>query len=634
MRRAAFAISASIAFGRFMRLSVAVTLITLLAIIPVVGCGGNTGGGVQTLTPQTITFATPATQTVGTPLTLSATASSGLAVGYDSTTTPVCTVSGSVATFVAAGTCSITASQPGNSTYAAATPVSVSFSVEAAPLLSQTITFATPASQTVGTPLTLSASASSGLAVSYESTTTSVCTVASSTATFVAAGTCSITASQPGNSTYAAATPVSVSFSVVVAAPVLSDFAPRYVTSDPSNGTQFIPFTVQCAGCEANDVLHSVTVPFNDLVLPSAETTLSFNAGWGEGNFEPIWQTIEIKRPNGPTSNQVSTATLGLGNQSTLAASATTGTLFQVEQATGQVYTLKTDGTTGTFFSQTQTVTPVQIAVDDVTGNVAYLVTGTVASPSICDQSGNWLCNVNSSMGSISSISAKGGYVVITDSVDPTNNVGIAKMDCSGYHTITVAGQPWAVAMANGTELDAYVLSRDKWSTNGLPGLTKISIPAGTVLGSVELTGTTPVSTVRATNAYVGLYQVQAFSNSAVAAVLFMSDSTNGSVLTVNTSTSGGSSMQITHTVGVAELPIAIAAQETASSSTLWVAYVSSDSGEAVTHIGAINPASGSFATNVGSCTTGVLAGGFIATSKGVYCAQGNTIQPPLDLQP
>jgi hypothetical protein len=168
---------------------------------------------VTVLTAQTITFANPGRQTVGTPLTLSAMASSGLTVSFASTTTSVCTVSGTTATFIAAGTCSITASQAGNSTYAAATPVSQRFTVNAA-LTAQTITFANPGAQTVGTPLNLAATASSGLTVSFAATTTSVCTVSGTTATFIVAGTCSITASQAGNSTYAAATPVTQSFMV------------------------------------------------------------------------------------------------------------------------------------------------------------------------------------------------------------------------------------------------------------------------------------------------------------------------------------------------------------------------------------------------------------------------------------
>jgi hypothetical protein len=66
---------------------------------------------------------------VGTPLTLSATASSGLTVSFISTTTSVCTVSGTTASFLASGTCIIDANQAGDSTYAAATMVPQSFIV-------------------------------------------------------------------------------------------------------------------------------------------------------------------------------------------------------------------------------------------------------------------------------------------------------------------------------------------------------------------------------------------------------------------------------------------------------------------------------------------------------------------------
>jgi hypothetical protein len=159
---------------------------------------------------QTINFATIPSQSLGTPLTLSATASSGLAVTFISTTTSVCTVSGTTATFVATGTCTIDANQAGNGDYLAATVVAQSFTVNQE---TQTITFATPASQTYGTPLTLSATASSGLAVSYASTTPTICTVSGSTVTFAAGGaTCSIQATQAGNNNYSAATAITRSF--------------------------------------------------------------------------------------------------------------------------------------------------------------------------------------------------------------------------------------------------------------------------------------------------------------------------------------------------------------------------------------------------------------------------------------
>jgi uncharacterized repeat protein (TIGR03803 family) len=81
---------------------------------------------------QTITFGTIAAQTVGAQVSLSASASSGLAVSYVSSTLTVCTVSGSTATMIAAGTCTIQASQPGNANYNPATPVTQSFNVTSA----------------------------------------------------------------------------------------------------------------------------------------------------------------------------------------------------------------------------------------------------------------------------------------------------------------------------------------------------------------------------------------------------------------------------------------------------------------------------------------------------------------------
>jgi phosphodiesterase/alkaline phosphatase D-like protein len=171
-----------------------------------------------TLATQTITFPAISAQTVGKPLTLSATASSGLAVTFTSTTTSICTVSGTAATFIASGTCTIDANQSGNSTYAAASTVPQSFTVNAE---AQTITFANPGTQTVGTPLTLSATATSGLGVTFTSTTTGVCMVSGTTATFIASGTCTIDANQVGNNVYAAAPQVQQSF-IVNAAPTFT----------------------------------------------------------------------------------------------------------------------------------------------------------------------------------------------------------------------------------------------------------------------------------------------------------------------------------------------------------------------------------------------------------------------------
>jgi uncharacterized repeat protein (TIGR01451 family) len=161
---------------------------------------------------QTITFAAVGTQLIGTPpFVLTATASSGLAVNYISTSTAICTVSGATVTLIAAGTCSITATQGGNLTYAVAAPVAQTFAVR----YPQTITFGPLSNVALIPPFTVNATASSGLAVSFVSTTGSICTISGNTVTIVAAGTCSIAASQVGNAAYAAVTAVTQSFTVI-----------------------------------------------------------------------------------------------------------------------------------------------------------------------------------------------------------------------------------------------------------------------------------------------------------------------------------------------------------------------------------------------------------------------------------
>jgi hypothetical protein len=68
---------------------------------------------------------------VGTKLSLKATASSGLKVAFASSTTKVCTVSGSTTKLLKAGTCTIEAKQAGNDAYAEAPGVTQSFTVNA-----------------------------------------------------------------------------------------------------------------------------------------------------------------------------------------------------------------------------------------------------------------------------------------------------------------------------------------------------------------------------------------------------------------------------------------------------------------------------------------------------------------------
>lgn len=81
-------------------------------------------------TPQTISFAAVPAQTAKSVIALSATTSSRLPVNLYPTTPTVCSVSGSIVTLHAAGTCVIRANQAGDKVFAAAPMVTQSFLVD------------------------------------------------------------------------------------------------------------------------------------------------------------------------------------------------------------------------------------------------------------------------------------------------------------------------------------------------------------------------------------------------------------------------------------------------------------------------------------------------------------------------
>jgi uncharacterized protein (TIGR03437 family) len=215
---------------------------------------------------QTITFGALANQTLGAAaFTVAATASSALAVSFSSLTSPVCSVAGSLVTLVAVGTCTIQATQAGNSNYVAATPVSQGFQVTSAAHIAQTITFWALSSQMLGAaPFGIGAAASSGLPVSFVSLSSYVCTVSNTVVFLLAAGTCTIQATQAGNATYAAAAPVDQGFQVTQP-PMPQAIAFAVALADQPLGTP--PFTVSAAA--------SSGLPVSFVSLSNSVCTLS-----------------------------------------------------------------------------------------------------------------------------------------------------------------------------------------------------------------------------------------------------------------------------------------------------------------------------------------------------------------------
>jgi hypothetical protein len=164
---------------------------------------------------QTISglVADPATGIVGGTSTLSATASSGLAVTFGSNTPTVCTAAGTTVSYLVAGTCIVTANQAGDANYNPAPQVTVDIVVSPG---DQTISSfaASPGSGFLGGSSALSATASSGLPVTFAGSTAAVCSVTGNTVTYIAAGMCAVTADQAGDATYNPTTQVTLDINV------------------------------------------------------------------------------------------------------------------------------------------------------------------------------------------------------------------------------------------------------------------------------------------------------------------------------------------------------------------------------------------------------------------------------------
>ncbi len=201
-------------------------LILLGAAGALAACGGGGGSGpALQMQSQSVSFGAAPALPLGGTATVSATASSGLAVSFGSATTAVCTVSSSgQISVLTVGTCTITADQSGDERYAPALQARLSVVVSYTP--DQSITVSTlPTTMSVGGLEAVSASASSGLAVAYSSSTPAVCSIDASSGRLIAlaAGTCTVLFDQAGgtntstSATYLPALQVSGTVSVVAA---------------------------------------------------------------------------------------------------------------------------------------------------------------------------------------------------------------------------------------------------------------------------------------------------------------------------------------------------------------------------------------------------------------------------------
>ena len=114
----------------------------------------NPNRPMSSLSSQTISFSNPGSQQTTNVVVLDAFATSGLPVTFTVTSGPAIVNDGTILTFTGAGTVTITATQAGDATWAAATPISQIFTVSRA---SATVTLINLTQAYKGTPRSVTA---------------------------------------------------------------------------------------------------------------------------------------------------------------------------------------------------------------------------------------------------------------------------------------------------------------------------------------------------------------------------------------------------------------------------------------------------------------------------------------------
>ena len=219
--------------------------LSLLAALSLQGCYGG-GSPAVGANPQTISFASAPPLPLGGTATVSAVASSGLAVTYSSISADVCSVdNGSgLVTAITVGNCIIAANQPGNGRYAPAPQVTLTLPVLFDP--NQTISFGAAPALNLFSTATVSAIASSGLPVTYSSTTPTICTVdgTSGLVTDLTAGVCVIAADQQGDANFKPAPQATQAITVSVPPGIHAPGTPTGVAATAGNAPNTVNVTI------------------------------------------------------------------------------------------------------------------------------------------------------------------------------------------------------------------------------------------------------------------------------------------------------------------------------------------------------------------------------------------------------
>jgi hypothetical protein len=340
-----------------MRTSRLSLLLQAIVLAGLAACGGGGGDGPRvTANLQSLSFGNVPALMVGQRANVAAVASSGLAPQYASNTPAVCAVdsaSGQVST-LAAGTCTLSASQAGNEAWA---PVAatLTFPVQVDPR--QRVSFAAAPPLSLGGTASVSATATSGLAVAYSSLTPSVCTVdsASGQVTNLALGDCTVAADQPGNATYNAAAQALQTLVVQVPAGVTVPGVPQGVAA--TLGADASSVVVSFSGVDSGGS------PVTGVTVASSPAGVSVNA---------LASPVEVHCPGGCAGKAFSVRASNLVGTGTASPAAEVLTTFRVLSTFREPDTQPRD----TLFTGSFTLNSTTGAITGLAGQLTESMTG------------------------------------------------------------------------------------------------------------------------------------------------------------------------------------------------------------------------------------------------------------------
>lgn len=208
---------------------------------------------------------------------LTASASSGLPVQYSSSDPAVVSITNNVVTILSAGSTTITASQPGNSSFNPAEPVSQLLTINKA---QQTISLLSIPNKTEGdVPFAVIATSTSGLPVTISSSSQKIA-LAAGTITILHPGRVAISASQTGNEFYEAAEVAETDFCINPTKPLLTiagSSAVPIIESSSALGNQWFLNSVAIADEDEASIevkeegVYTAIVTYDDCTSESSE---------------------------------------------------------------------------------------------------------------------------------------------------------------------------------------------------------------------------------------------------------------------------------------------------------------------------------------------------------------------------